>query len=226
MSEQAPAPEQETPEVAGPAGTPGEQQAQQAQIDWEKRAHDAQAWGTQVSQEAAQYRQLIEGLHSDDPDTRREAAQALGLEFQDEDEPVDEYADPLDDIRREVEGLKGTLSERDQAAQQAAIQQRDIEYIGQGLEALQKELGRDLDEKEIQLLGDAAWQNRDEQGLPNVTAVSQAFKAVLDGHLQRYAKTKRAPHISPVGQSATEVPDLSTQDGKVAHIMSRLHDDS
>jgi hypothetical protein len=224
MSEQQTPPE--TEERTDAANTP--EGTGEPEVNWQEKYTNLEADHTRAAQEAAQYRRLIEGLHSEDPDTRLQAAQALGLEFQEEEEPVDEFGDPIEDIRRELEGLKGTLTERDQQAQQAAQEQRDIEVIGQGLTALQKDIGRDLTEQEVQLLGDAAWQNRDENGLPNVAAVVGLYRGALDGHLQSYSKTKRAPHISPNGKAGTQTPNLDNrqerQDWMVQQVLANQQD--
>jgi hypothetical protein len=81
---------QGTPDIAA-----GEAAQQQPEIPAgyvpEDRYKEAQAWGTRTSQEAAELRRqndLMQTLlYADDQDTRRQAAQELGIELDDEPDP-------------------------------------------------------------------------------------------------------------------------------------------
>ena len=69
---------QDTPEAEAPEQS---EQQTQAEIDYEKRYQDLQPEYTRATQEAAQYRQIIELAQQGDPD----ALEILGLEAADED---------------------------------------------------------------------------------------------------------------------------------------------
>lgn len=206
-----------TQEAANSSQETGTQQQDEAQVNWQKRFEDTQAWGTQSAQEATKFRQEADELRqreeqyrtfltTDDPEARREAADALGFELPDE-EP-DEFADPNEELRRRLDAHEARFEQMTQAEQQQAVFNRDVAHIGESLTALGKELQRDLTPHEVQLLGDAAWQNRDEQGLPNIAAVIEMAKPMLAAQPQ---PRPRAPHVPGSGQAATHVPELETR---------------
>ena len=144
MSEQD-TPNEGQPAVAGPEGTPGSaEQAEQAQIDWEQRYQHLQPEYTRVTQEAAELRQQQELydllISTDDPDTRRQAAEALGYVLDDEDtqtQPDETDEDPLGQYDERLGRLEQTLTERDQAEAEAEYAAQVREVVDQQLDALE-----------------------------------------------------------------------------------------
>lgn len=229
MSDQTPTPDleqvQDTSAVSDTITEP--QNEQSNQTNWEDRYKEAQAWGTKSSQEAAQYRQLIEALQSDDPDTRSYAAQVLGLQLaQQQQHTDDEFEDdPLAEINQRINEIDQWRQQTMSQAQQQATEQRDVEVIGNGLGQLSEQLGRKLTDKEVQLLGDAAWANRDEQGLPNISQVIELFTGIRTEDQRSWAQGKRqAPFVSSSGQEATHAPDLSDDRQRQAWMAQQLAD--
>ena len=85
MSDQSPTPGDG---VAGPE--PGTGTTEQAQVDWQKRYSDLQPEYTRATQELADLRRNQELydllISTDDADTRRQIAEALGYQLQEEPE--------------------------------------------------------------------------------------------------------------------------------------------
>lgn len=229
MSDQQPNPDdqivQDTSATDTPTGDVTEQPTIPDGYVPEERYKEAQSWGTKASQEAAQYRQLVEALHDEDPDTRAYAAQVLGIELAPAQEYLDDEGDPTAELRRELEDLKQWREQTQTAAQQEQTTQRDVQVIGTGLQSLAEKIGRDLTEEEIQLLGDAAWANRDDQGLPNINKVIELYTGVRTHDQKTWAKAKRqAPFVSSSGQAATQAPDLDDPQQRVAWMAAQLDD--
>lgn len=217
MSEQAPQSE-DTPTVDTPNGTDTpDQQAQQD--NWEQRYKDAQAWGTRVAQERAEFEQqaqLVQALRSEDPDARRQAAEALGLEFTDEAEDDDTpYADEL---TKRLEALEGQIQQRDQQAQQAQQIAQIEQHVEQQLATL-----NGLDEADREwIVNTAVAMPPTTDGMPDIKAAFEKFTAWETERQKKWAKTKRTHAFSPVGEAGTQQPDLSTHEGKVAHVLGRM----
>lgn len=79
---QAPAADtpENTPDNTPEAGTGGPPES-----NWEDRYKEAQQWGTRNAQRVAElerYEQVVTGLNSDDPEQRKWAAEALGLQLE------------------------------------------------------------------------------------------------------------------------------------------------
>lgn len=216
MSEEPQAPVTPVAPPAGPEGTPSE-----PQTDWQKRFEDTQAAYTQGQQKLSEferdlgeYQKLVGALQSEDPDTRLRAAQILGLELAPTpDEPDEDLSFADEQARKELAEIRAWKEQLTQGAQKQAEEQHDIDHIGVGLADLQGKLGRDLTDHEQQLLGDSAWANRDEQGLPNISAVTEAYLQVINGTvLPGYKNTKpRAAAVAAGGVAGQQVPDRANE---------------
>jgi hypothetical protein len=144
MSEQAGPAEGGTtpPAVAGPEGTPGtaEQETTQQEIDWQNRYQHLQPEYTRSQQENAQLREQIEHAHallsSEDPDTRRAAAEALGYEFQEEQPDPDPNEDPLSHLDERLGRIEQSLSAREQEAQDDAYAEQVRGIVDERLSTL------------------------------------------------------------------------------------------
>lgn len=220
------APEVETPDTTEDVVT---DEPTQPVVDWEKRYNDLRPEFDRTNQEAAQYRRLIEGLNSDDLDTRREAAEALGIEFVDQDdtpeieEEDDLYIDPV--ARRRLEAIEARIAqeeaERQQAADEAAEQARVDEAMAKVNEQITA-LGRD-DATAEAIFAFALTLPHTPEGLPDIQAANEKFTAFENRLKESWATSKRgAAHVSPVGTSGTQVPDLDDPEQRVAWMASRL----
>jgi hypothetical protein len=228
--QQAPVPEgQDTPAAAGPEGTGA---AEQAEVDWQKRYSDLQPEYTRTSQEAAElrnWRQWAElAFTSEDADTRRQALEALGYQVEEpEEEPVDqaaEYEDPYEHLLTRQEQVEQRLAEREQAEQEARenalIKAYTDERLAQ-LDGLSEE-----DQDWVLAYAINAMPAVREPGvpvpLPDVKGAFEVFQSRETERQKQWAQTKRAPYVPPGGQTATEVPDLESHQGRVDYAVRQL----
>lgn len=211
------APERDTPEAAAAApvdeGTPA---PQEAESDWESRFKEAQAWGTRASQEAAEYREIIDLARAGDPET----LEFLGWEVPEEE--VDEDADePL--TRAEfVEYLR----ERDEAAreQQDYEMQLDSEanLITSTIANFEKENG-DLDQDEYDAIVDIAISRRTDDGNPDIQGAIKQVTGLKDHYIKSYVDNKkRAPQAPAPGSAPDHQPDLDDREERRNFMLQRM----
>lgn len=238
--------EAQAPETVAPgtlANTPdtgtGEPPTSTPTVDWEDRYTNLQGAFTRTSQEAAEYRKVIEGLNSDDPELRAWAAEQVGISFEDDDayEPAgtqveqQQYAQLDPQVQQQLDAL---LSQQQQAqeAQQAeqdyqayrAWADPQLEQLGvpEGLTEMVAEAAVNMPpvvsatgEQQIDFEG--AWAKTlafFEQG----TAIPQVQAKMLDA----YQKTKQTPHVASSGQAGVQVPDLTDRKTRAEYIESRF----
>jgi hypothetical protein len=228
MSEQAPGADlqPDTHAVGGPQGAAAEE------VDWQARAIAAEdRYGnlqpeyTRASQEAAQLREAIEWhellVTSEDPDIRRQAAEVLGYEFEEEPEPdPGQFQDPLEPVNQRLEYLE-SLNE------QAQEDQNEAEYASavRGV----------LDERLAQLMPDAGEVAQNmvlayainalpvaDDGLPDLNAAHEVWSQLQDDQQKSWVDSKRAANFSPNGLTGTEVPNLDNDQERQDYMVRRL----
>jgi hypothetical protein len=212
----APAP-QDTPAVpqSAPDGTPDAQT-----INWEQRYNDLRPQFDRTAQEAATLRAEQERLNDEEHFKTLMAERGYQVE-----EPDPGYIDPTAQTLQQQAQQLAELQQWRETQQQQANDQRNIEHIGRGLLEAQGALGRELTPDEVQILGDAASASLDDQGLPNITAVTQRWMAAREADMKSWAQTKKtAPRISATGQEGTQAPNLDDPDQRLAWQMQRLAD--
>lgn len=221
------------PAVAGPEGTPGAAEHEPPYGDpndpYEKRYNDLRSWTdrataerTQVAQENAELRRQQELydllISTDDTDTRRQVAERLGYQLDEEQAPPQfEEGDP--------HGYGSRLAQLE-AAQEMRQQE--------ALNAQQEALMRQTVDEQIANLGvseqDGNWilayavnaLPPTNEGLPDLEQAHRLFVEREDARQKDWAKTKQAPHISPNGQAATEVPNLDNRQERWEYMTRRL----
>lgn len=229
MSDQAPV--EETPDAPTPEVEASDEQQAQAVVDWEKRYNDLRPEFDRTTQEAAQYRRLVEGLSSDDPDTRQQAAEALGIEFVDQDDTDDDevddeedlYADPV--ARRRLERIEQRFAEEEAARAQAAQEAEEQARVDQAMAVVNEQiqaLGRDETASEA-IFALSLTLPHTPEGLPDIEAAAAKFTALENSMKQSWATSKQGAHVSPVGTSGTQVPDLDDEQQRIAWMASRLN---
>lgn len=216
MSEQqAPSQHEDSPAVAGPNEAPGTAQ-EQAEVDWQKRYTDTQAEysrGQQAMKEQKQWLDLL--VTSDDPDTQRQALQALGYDVPDETETEDvepaEYEDPYDQIDDRFQRIEERFTQQDQQEKQAAEHEFITGYAHDQLDQLG--ISRDDDqtrqwvfERALSLQHLPPMPGAPANWLPDMKAAHEQYQAWRDAEQKQWAKTKRAPYVASGGVSATEAP--------------------
>ena len=221
MAEEAPAVEQDTPDAsveeaqtddAAPADAEAPDAEDTPQENWEKRYQDLQPEYTRATQEAAQLRAVYEAARNPNHPQHKDALDALGLEVEAGDEDETEYLDETEELRRELEALKGRFSEQDEQAQQAAFHQAEAEFLDNRISELEKKEGREFTDHETALLVAAAVADRADDGEPQVEAAFEALKHVLDEGRERYLESKKAPRAPGQGASASQKLDFSNEE--------------
>jgi hypothetical protein len=204
-----------------PEGTGNVEQPEVEAVDWEKRYKDVQSEYTRTNQEAKQLRGLFEALQSDDADARLAAAQAIGLEFAD-DEDDTQYADPLEKLSEKVQQLEGHLTER----QQHELQEREVARIEAHVDA-QLDAIEGLDKADHDwIVSRAVALPATPDGMPDIQGAHQEFVAWTKGQQARWQQSKRAPHISAVGTAGSPaLPTDATHQQRVDFMLERLQAD-
>jgi len=216
MAEDAPqAPVEDTP---APVDTP---QGTDAPVeDWKKRYDDLQPAYTRATQELAQRERLIEALKSDDADARTQAAQALGLQFVEEEEE-EGFEDPTEQLAAEVAAIKAQMESQNQQARQQQLVEQMTATAERELDALP-----DLDEQDKDwIFRSAIVLPRTSEGNLDIQGAHEQFREWEQARQKRWASSKRAPHVPANGQEGVQTVDRSTREGRVAYAMSRLQAD-
>jgi len=225
MSDQQTAPDAQ-PAVAGPEEAPGTQEQPQHGIPeetWEKRYLDTQADYTRNQQELAEIKRQNEWYQvlntTTDPDTYRQAAEALGIEVpagEEDPEPAEYEDDPYAEVRSELEELKAWKAQNDTQAREAAA----FDYLNGHIATEVDRVGlNQLDEKTrdwvisraLALPGVPAPPGAPHDELPNIEAAYKEWQDLVTEQQRSWAKVKRgAPYVPPGGQPANEVPNTGT----------------
>jgi len=217
MSDQQPPAPQDTAAVAGPTEAPGTAQDTQ-EVNWEKRYQDLQPEYTRTTQqlrELEQQKQWYElALTTDDPDTQRQAFEALGYELpqqEEEFEPV-EYDDPIEELRAELGSVRQEVDQRNEAMRLAEEGALIREFTDERLNSLEGLAPEDHD-----MVLAYAINALPPKRLPGVPVplpdVEGAFEYFQQREVERqkqWAKTKKAPYVMPGGVTADPVPDPGT----------------
>ncbi len=217
-----------TPDNTPEAGTGGPPES-----NWEDRYKEAQQWGTRNAQRVAElerYEQVVTGLNSDDPEQRRWAAEALGLQLEEE-EPAEDtdtgYA-PIDPH------IEQRLSQFEQQ-QQAQAEQAQFDAVRKLVAPELKELG--LTGEFADYVYGIAYDDPIEtpQGVrPNIQGALQQLEQLIELGLdvpaiqgkafKKLQASKRAPSISSSGIAGTQVPDLDKRSDRQAYLEQRMQD--
>lgn len=210
----APSPEdtQPTSPVADSTGTP-------AGEDWESRYKELQSTFTRTSQEKAQYEQIVQALSN--PETATEALSALGYQFDTPEEPQPQYADPyeakLAEIERQNQEMQKQLQQFAQQQQQAQVEREREQHFLTEQARLEQQHGRQFSDVEIDTLFRLA-DTMPDNGKPNVQAAYDLLYTKLADHLR--TSVPAAPPAPLPGQPGAPAPDLTTQEGRLAHALS------
>jgi len=213
-----PTEEQAAPESASP--NEGTGVTPEPQHDWEKDYKELQSWATRVAQENKDYTELSQALQDPEHPRFGEALQRFNLEAPEPEQDPTEYVDPYD---QRIAQLEAKLSQAEQQAQAAQEQAKIDNALFEGLNSVQSEIGRDLEEKEIDLLASYAVMNPQEDGLPNVQAAWDLYHGLIDQQTaQVFKNRKNTPKPAAGGVETGKQPDLSTHANKLNYAIERL----
>jgi hypothetical protein len=204
MPEQDPqAPPVDTPETSAPdVGTP------EQQTDWQKRYNDLRPQFDRTNQQLAQL---------NDEEYRKQLMAQWGYEVEDA-QPEQEWVDPTDELRAELNELKQWRDQRTQAEQE----QEQLQKITASVDDQFKAANADLDPATREWVTTRAL-NMDprEDGMPDIAGALEAYGAWIEGQQQKWEqdrKRPRAPRIPSGGQEGTSAPDLSDREQRRAHM--------
>jgi len=191
-----------------------------------------QADYTRKSQEIANQRREAEqatafynAIQSQDPQALRQIADVYGQETVldtfgyalDNDDPQ-EYSDPIDALRKELDELKGNVTKGEQKAQEEALLVQIESDIAQQFK------GVDLSEKEQEIVTahalTAGYVTAD--GFPDVKKAYADFEEVLSEQQKKWASGKRAPRQPVQGTTGSDKVDFGNEDERRALIASML----
>jgi hypothetical protein len=214
-------------DVAGPeSGTGTAEQQAQAEVDWQKRYTDLQPEYTRATQELAELRRQQELydllVSTDDADTRRQIAEQLGYVLDEEpDEPELDPEDPFAHYDERLGRIEQSLTQRQQEEQDATY----AAEVRRKVDARLDQLGLDKDDQDWVLAFAINALPVTAEGLPDIEQAHQAFIARETERQRRWAAGKKtAPHLSPHGQAATEVPNLDNRQERQDWMVRRLQE--
>lgn len=225
IDETTPPEVQDTAGTAAPEGTPANDGS-----EWQKRYDDLRPEYTRATQEAARLREEKEAAEqqayayqiyatTDDPDLKRQAAEALGLET----EQAPQEDDPLSSLNARVEKFEKWQEEQTRVAAEQAENERIGTLIGERITALVNESGDEYSESEMKVLYGLALLETDEQGNPDPQAAWDLFHEVGKSRSQAILKGKRNVPKPSTGVDATgKKPDLSNDQARREHFAERV----
>jgi hypothetical protein len=213
-------------------------------VDFERQYNELRPEYTRVTQELSGYRdavgeyeQLFEALHDPDPEVQAEAMARLGLELDtgSQEEPVDEYADPLE---KELQELRGYVDELRSVRELETVQQeteqinglRD-EFIGDVIGIIEDNMkptyGDDFrfSEKEEVALANLAISMADAQGVPDVEGAYNLLygdEGVLEANRSRWIASKTGAFAAPAGTTIPAERRPQTARERAAYIDERV----
>lgn len=189
---------------------------EQPSVDYEQRYNDLRPQFDRHNQELAQYRQLVEGLSSDDPHTRQAAAEALNIEFVDTDGDEDEYEDPIVQRLAAIDRRLTAREERERKTEEDRFLNEATHKVESQLEALDVE-----PEFRDWILTKALSMEKTPDGLPDIKAAHVQFNRMVNAMQKSWVKTKKGSPVSPVGTSGTQVPNLDDPTERLAWMVSQ-----
>jgi hypothetical protein len=242
MSEQTPAagtPAPDKPAVGGP-----DNGAAPEAVDWQQRYEqehqnysNLQPEYTRVTQERDQLREATQWYEllvtSEDPEIRAQAAEALGIVFEEEEDELvpDEEQDPLQPYDRRIAALEEREQQRNTEQQETQHARAVREVLDARLEELMpgathpdQDVARGVKFDQDQVLAYAinALPVDEESGLPDIDLAYRLWSERNDARQTDWARSKRAPTFSPSGQTATEVPNLDNDQERQEYMTRKL----
>ena len=188
--------------AAGPTvGTPEPPAAAtQPTVDYEARYGDLRS-------EFDRRNTLISAAQQGDVEAMRE----LGFEPYEEPVADPEFVDPLDELRTQLDDLRGQLTTSQQAQQQEAAEAASAGSLRAvpGFTDL-------TDDAQEWVWARAQQLPTLPTGLYDTDAAFAQFAQLIDGQKKTWAGTKNAPHVAAGGQAGTEVPNLAEMSNEEA----------
>lgn len=217
----------------------GQQQGGQS-FDFERSYNELRPEFTRATQELAgtrerlsEYEQLFGALQDSDPEVRRSAMEALGLETDtgshgstgDDDEFVDPLEKEIHELRSYVDEIRSARELEAAEAQEAEMEELRDEYIGEAITFIESSTKRKFTEREEEALGNLAISMPDENGIPNVQAAYNLLygeEGVLETNRQQWIASKTGAATPPLGTSIPADKKPQSKADRIAYIDERM----
>lgn len=216
--EVTPAPDVDKPEVTDTSAPDGTS----ADVEQLRRSYDElRSKFNERDQEVAELRKLRESLS--DPDRQAEILNEFGIELADLDEPDldDGFADPVDELRRELDELKRERQSELQRQEEERASQAFRDNFDNQIVAIEGSEGRELSEKEIAILHDRALVRASLGEEPSVEALYRDLDELWEARKASYLESKKSPRVA-AGRSASEQPNLDDESERHRYMMARF----
>lgn len=190
------------------------------QPDWDsednpyvKRFNDYRSEADRRQTDFQRTQQQLADLQSDDPATQRAAAEALGLQFVEDDEAGAAGPDPqLSALEQRIAKFEAAEAAREAEQQQAAAA---AEFSAK-MDARVAELGLNPQDKHTAVIIAHAANNFPflEDGLPDLASARTELEALEDERFNGWRKSKRTPMMQTgtEGRKQVAVEDMSAED--------------
>ncbi len=193
---------QDTPEAP-------ETDSTDAPENWQERYEHLQPEYTRASQEAAQYRQLLELAQQGDP----EVLNALGWETADDGEEEDEEHQDEDAPMTRAE-FQEYLNEQNQEAEAAQQEQEFRSDLNEVIEQIEADEGRTLSDQETRILVREAQAQEAEIGTFDLTDAWEELQGYSKAQIDRYVNSKREAQLAPLGSAGDKKIDFNDEDAR------------
>lgn len=219
---EVPAPQnEETPGIeSGPEdnGTP----ADAPEIDFEQRYNDLRSEFDRRNQQYSEAEQLQAALSGQaGPEVQAQVLAAFGIEL--EDDQVDELADLGEyDPDARIDRLEAILAEREAMEEEAAYEEAEVDYLTEGIEALEQSEGREFSDQEIAILASVARANPDGNGAPDLQLAHAHLTELLNDRQSAWVESKKASRRPGSGIAAGKAADLDNEEARVQFIADRI----
>src|SRR5437879_2364197 len=216
----APATEQETPLTApeAPVEAPSEETQPTPDEAFQKRYEDLRPQYDRTVSENAELRQLLEALSSDDPELRGLAAEALGIQLQEEEQLE---LDEAQQLAQRLDQLEKFFVQNQQETQTHANQEAEIDFLDAEMTALEEAGGFEFTEAEVKTLASLADRLRTDEGAPDVRAAFSLLEEAAKEVSTRQVKSKKAPQVQTgaAGEPELDFKDENARVAAMAEIM-------
>jgi len=218
--EETPAPQnEETPGIeSGPEnGIP----ADSPEIDFEQRYNDLRSEFDRRNQQYSEAEQLQAALSgAAGPEAQAQVLAALGIELEDDEDTGFDELDEFDPDSR-IDRLESMLEEQQMAAQEEAMAEAEVDYLTDGIEALEQQEGREFSDQEIAILASVARANPDDNGAPDLAVAHAHLTELLNDRQSAWVQSKKAKRPGS-GVAAEKAADLDNDEARVQFMADRF----
>jgi hypothetical protein len=176
---------------------------------------------TKKTQKLSEYERTIQDLQSGDPERQGRALETLGLLEDDYEEEVDYEDESESALLARLARLEQEIQGQKASSQEEAQINAEVDYLDEQLTAIEKKIGRELDDDEVQLYGYVATQMRDENGNPDVKGAHDFIENLTNSRIERWRESKKSPQI-PLGKPGDEKLDFDDPQVRAEYMAQRV----